>query len=84
MQFVRSDLNHVDNLVKTLKRAKLEVEGLEVLALADMIKWVAKLASDIKSELEQAENEPVPVEAPKTQAPTPPAYISKKSTRRKA
>lgn len=70
MQFSKQDQNHAENLVKILKRVRLEVEGLEVLALADTIKWVGQLATNIKTEVEAPEPEPKQVELEPTPKPS--------------
>lgn len=51
MKFEKGDLVHCKNLVTALKKAKFEVEGLEVLALSDVYKWVSNLQQNIEQEL---------------------------------
>jgi hypothetical protein len=51
MKFEKGDLTHCQNLVRALTKAKFEVEGLEVLALADVYKWVSNLQRTIEQEL---------------------------------
>lgn len=51
--FNKQDIVHLENLIKALRKAKFELEGLEVLALSDVFKWVSnlhqKIAEDIKA-----------------------------------
>jgi hypothetical protein len=51
MTFEKTDQVQVDNLIRALKKAKFEVEGLEVLALADVYRWVNHLKVKIDADL---------------------------------
>lgn len=67
MKFTPADLSHATNLITALKKAKFELEGLEVLALAEVMRWVGGLHKTIKEELEP----PKPVGAAVVPTPAP-------------
>jgi hypothetical protein len=66
MQFTKQDKLHLDNLVRILSKAKIELEGVEVLAAADAMRWLASLQLAVNSELEKQKPQPAikPVEPP--------------------
>jgi hypothetical protein len=48
--FDRNDIQQCENLIRALKKAKFELEGLEVIALRDVMVWVSgKLLPTIQS-----------------------------------
>lgn len=54
MPFNSQDLTHVENLLRALKKAKYELEGLEVLAMAETMRWVSsKLVPEIKVQIQK-------------------------------
>ena len=56
--FDKRDQTHVTNLIKLLNKAKMELEGQEILAAGDVLRWVGmlsqKIQEDIKHQEEQA------------------------------
>lgn len=52
MRFNESDKTAVQNLIKALKKGEYKVDGMEVLALAEVFKWVGKIARMIDEDLE--------------------------------
>ena len=60
MSYTRKDLVQAKNLFSFLKKAKIELEGLEILAAADVFKWLANLTVQIETDVIEAEN-PKPV-----------------------
>lgn len=93
MNFTKQDLAQVENLVRLLKKAKFELEGLEVLAAADMFRWVSKLATEVPQDIKKQEEEakfleaaedakmwPSPVITPST--PVPPPVVSPKAAKK--
>jgi hypothetical protein len=52
MKVTRQDLSRCEMLVKTLNRAKIEVEGaLEAMALSQVVVWVSELQKKILAEV---------------------------------
>ena len=64
MQFDKRDLAHCENLIKAVKKAKFELDGMEVLALSDVFKWLSGLYSRIQKEATPQEVKPQ-ITAPK-------------------
>lgn len=64
MTFTKNDQVQIENLVRAMKKAKFELEGLEVLALADVFKWVNALHTNINEELRPKPVIPQPVTMP--------------------
>lgn len=50
IKFTSGDKALLDNLLKVLGRAKLELEGVEVLAAADSMRWLSRLQKHIEDE----------------------------------
>lgn len=70
--FIKDDLNHSQNLIRALGKGKFELEGLEILALSDAMRWLSKLSQAIAKDLEDKKKPPVqvaPVESPVQQMP---------------
>jgi hypothetical protein len=55
MKFNKNDLIHSRNLIKALGKGKWELEGLEILAFADMMKWIGNLQKNIETDLTSEE-----------------------------
>lgn len=56
MLVVKSDKVHCDNLIRLLKRAKIELEGAqEILGAAEVLKWMGGLSNRIESDLKEQE-----------------------------
>ena len=45
----------LDNLIRLLGRAKMELEGVEVLAAADSMRWLSRLQKTIEEEAKKPE-----------------------------
>ena len=45
----------LDNLIRLLGRAKMELEGVEVLAAADSMRWLSRLQKSIEEEMKKPE-----------------------------
>jgi hypothetical protein len=54
----KSDKSLLDNLIRMLGRAKLELEGVEILVAADSMRWLSRLQKTIE---EEAKRPPVEV-----------------------
>lgn len=50
IKFTSSDKALLDNLLRLIGRAKLELEGVEVLAAADSMRWLSRLQKNIEEE----------------------------------
>jgi hypothetical protein len=59
MTFNKQDLLNCENLVKALRKSSFSLEGMEVLAMAECIKWLNKLCGDMQSEI-KSENQANP------------------------
>lgn len=61
--YTKHDLIQSENLILALKKAKYELDGMEILAFAETMKWVGRLNAAIKEDLahqeELAKNPPV-------------------------
>ncbi len=56
MQITKTDKVNVDNLVRILKRAKLELEGAEeIFGTAEALRWAGNLAARIDKDLKDQE-----------------------------
>jgi len=55
MEFKQSDAIQLDNIIKIVRRGNYTLEGLEVLAMADAMKWLSNLQTSMKTEMLQAE-----------------------------
>ena len=55
MDFTKVDLVHAENLIRALKKAKFDLDGMEVLAFAELFKWVNKLFYGIQKEVQEKE-----------------------------
>lgn len=53
--FTQKDLNNAKNLQRLLKKVKVELEGEEILAAAEMMVWTAHLVSKIEENLKLQE-----------------------------
>lgn len=52
MKFTSKDLGPSRNMLKALGKGEWRLEGMEVLAFADMMKWFAALQKTIEMEVE--------------------------------
>ena len=50
IKFTSSDKALLDNLLRLIGRAKLELEGVEILAAADSMRWLSRLQKNIEEE----------------------------------
>lgn len=51
MPFTSEDLAHCDNLIRALKKGKYELDGMEIIAMSDVFKWVSRLRTTIETEI---------------------------------
>ena len=61
INITKSDKSLLDNLIRMLWRAKLELEGVEILVAADSMRWLSRLQRAIE---EEAKRPPVEVVNP--------------------
>lgn len=52
MQFTKQDLTQCENLTKAIKKGNFTLDGMEILAMSDCIKWLGKLYNQMQQELE--------------------------------
>lgn len=50
IKFTPQDKALLDNLIRVLGRAKLELEGVEILAAADSMRWLSRLQKNVEEE----------------------------------
>lgn len=67
--FIKDDLAHSQNLIKALGKGKFELEGLEVLALSDAMRWLSKLSQAISQNLEDQKKPAVEISNPVVTSP---------------
>lgn len=53
MQFTQSDLVHVDNVIKAIKRGQFLLKGEEILTMADGLIWLSGLRSLIEKQTQE-------------------------------
>jgi len=81
MKFTKQDLYQVENLIKALNKGSFTLEGVEVIAMAEVFKWVGKLSSSIKLEIEQETNKPTVEINEVKEVVTEPQIVSKNKKR---
>ena len=59
----QGDKNQVDNLIRILAKADCKLQGLEILAAADAMRWLSALQGHYDNELKKF-NQPSPQPAP--------------------
>lgn len=67
VKFTSSDKAFLDNLIRLIGRAKLELEGVEVLAAADSMRWLSRLQKHIEEEAKKPDirvSNPQPISQP--------------------
>lgn len=52
MEFTKQDLLQAENLIKAINKGSFTLEGVEVLAMAQAMKWLGQLQAVIKMSLE--------------------------------
>jgi hypothetical protein len=70
IRITKQDKAFLDNLLRILGRAKLELEGVEILAAADSMRWLSRFQRQIEEEakkppVEIKDLEPIKSEQPK-------------------
>jgi hypothetical protein len=53
INITKSDKSLLDNLIRMLGRAKLELEGVEILVAADSMRWLSRLQRSIEEEIKK-------------------------------
>jgi hypothetical protein len=53
INITQADKSLLDNLIRILGRAKIELEGVEILAAADSMRWLARLQKAIEEEVKR-------------------------------
>lgn len=70
MKFNKTDLSHSRNMLKVLGKGEWKLDGMEILAMADMMRWFSQLQRTIEMQLaqEEANEKAKAAEAEKLQA----------------
>lgn len=70
MKFNKADLAHSRNMLKVLGKGEWKLDGMEILAMGEMMKWFSQLQRTIEMELaqEEANEKAKAVEAEKLKA----------------
>ena len=55
MKFNKIDLAHSRNMLKVLGKGKWKLDGMEILAFAEMMRWFSGIQKNIEMELAQEE-----------------------------
>jgi hypothetical protein len=66
INITKSDKSLLDNLIRMLGRAKMELEGVEILVAADSMRWLSRLQKSIEEEYKRPPVEIVKQEPIKT------------------
>ena len=53
IKFTKQDKSLLDNLIRMLGRAKMELEGVEILVAADSMRWLSRLQKQVEAEASQ-------------------------------
>lgn len=74
INITKSDKSLLDNLIRMLGRAKMELEGVEILVAADSMRWLSRLQKVIEAEankpdMEIVSQEPIKEIAKESSAP---------------
>jgi hypothetical protein len=83
MKFDKNDLTQADNLIKALRKGKFELEGMEVLALAQAMGWLGRFAENIRQDLSKPAIEVKPEKTPIQEPPASPAEVSSPTSMKK-
>ncbi len=51
MKFTRNDLIQMKNLTKAISKGQWSLDGMEILAFSDMMRWVGGLQNKIETEI---------------------------------
>jgi hypothetical protein len=71
MKFNKIDLNHSRNMLKVLGKGEWKLDGMEILAFAEMMKWFSHIQKTVELEVAQDEVDAKRVEAQKTSSLEP-------------
>ena len=78
MKFTKADLTQSGNLIKALRKGQFTLDGMEVLAFSDVMRWVSQLHKVIENQVIEDSKPPVVVSETK-----PPITDPVKKTRSK-
>lgn len=53
MKFTDADLAQLTNAITAMKKAKFELDGMEVLAFAETLRWMGGLHRQMKDQIEE-------------------------------
>lgn len=84
MKLDKTDLQNASNLIKLITRAKFELQGIEVLGVAESMRWLSRLQSNIEKELSPSPESIKPVESPMKATQEPPKPSNLKGKGRKS
>jgi len=65
MKFNKIDLNHSRNMLKVLGKGEWKLDGMEILAFAEMMKWFSSIQKTVELEVSQDEADARRVETQK-------------------
>ena len=51
MKIIKTDITHTKNMFKALARGKWDLDGMEILAFADMMRWFEKFQNTMEAEV---------------------------------
>lgn len=84
MDSTKQDLYHCQNLIKALRKGTFNLEGLEVLALSDAMRWLGKLEAVLSAPKPEEVQKAEPMTIKEVKNPiTLPAKVPKVSKERK-
>lgn len=69
----QQDLNQIQNILIALRKAKYEVQGEEILAFGQAVRWISMLHDEVKVSLQSSKTEVIA----KMTSPPAPAPVKK-------
>ena len=69
IKITKQDKSFLDNLIKVMGRVKIELEGVEILAAADSMRWLARLQKQVEEEAKKPDLQIVNTEPVKKEEP---------------
>jgi len=84
VKFEKRDVVQCENLIRALKKAKFDLDGMEVLAFAEVMRWVNALYNRIQAEsqLVEAPKKPSIASAKEVKSPIADAPKSAKAPKK--
>ena len=76
-KFSKYDKVQCNNLIIALRKAKFDLDGQEVIAFSEVLKWVNSIYNEIEVDMQEEIKPPMKVKADKQPLQEPPKAVSK-------